>query len=279
MEQNNFKCVFTDLDKTLLASGSILTDYTKETIDMLISKGIDFVPSSGRAFNSLPKELRKIQGLKYAVTSNGVSVNEIKNGKPVSTMCIPKEELKQIIRIAKDKKVCTEIFVKGQGYCSREYWNDPTIAGEKISERKIYVQATRIPLDDYDSFVMDNIANTEAFDLIADPDIASELEIELRRKFSGVYITHSENFLIEISNIDSGKHRGMERCCRILGITPKECIAFGDASNDMEMLQMAGLGIAVANATPECKSAADFVSEFTNNQDAVAKELRRIFSL
>lgn len=279
MEPSNFKCVFTDLDKTLLASSSILTDYTKETIDMLISKGIDFVPSSGRAFNSLPKELRKIQGLKYAVTSNGVSVNEINNGKPVSTMCIPKEDLQQIIKIAQDKKICTEIFVEGQGYCTREYWSDPSIAGKNISDRKSYVQATRIPLDDYDSFVMDNIANTEAFDLIADPDIASELEIELRRKFSGVYITHSENFLTEISNIDSGKHRGMERCCRILGISPKECIAFGDASNDMEMLQLAGLGIAVANATPECKSAAEFVSEFTNNQDAVAKELRRIFSL
>ncbi|WP_407399796.1 HAD family hydrolase [Treponema sp.] len=279
MEQKRFKCVFTDLDKTLLASGSILTDYTKETIDMLISRGIDFVPSSGRAFNSLPKELLKIQGLKYAVTSNGVSVNEIKSGTPVSTMRIPETALRQIVKIAAEHKVCTEIFVNGQGYCTREYWNDPTIAGKNISERKIYVQATRIPLDNYDSFVMNNIANTEAFDLIANPDIASELEIELRRKFSGVYITHSENFLIEISNIDSGKHRGMERCCRILGITPKECIAFGDASNDMEMIQMAGLGIAVANATPECKSAADFVSEFTNNQDAVAKELRRIFSL
>ena len=279
MKQKKFKCVFTDLDKTLLAPGSVLTDYTKETIGMLISKGIYFVPSSGRAFNSFPKELLKMEGLKYAVTSNGVSVNEIKNGKPVSTMYIPKEELKQIIKIAKDKKVCTEIFVKGQGYCSREYWNDPTIAGEKISERKIYVQATRIPLDDYDSFVIENVANTEAFDIIANPEIASEIKEELKEEFPGVYITHSENFLIEISNLESGKHRGMERCCKILGISPKECIAFGDASNDMEMLKAAGLGIAVANATPECKAAAAFTSEFTNNQDAVARELRKIFNL
>ena len=131
MEQKNFKCVFTDLDKTLLASGSILTDYTKETIGMLISKGIYFVPSSGRAFNSFPKELLKMEGLKYAATSNGVSVNEI---------------------------------------------------------------------------------------------------------------------------IESGKHRGMERCCKILGISPKECIAFGDASNDMEMLKAAGLGIAVANAKESNRS-------------------------
>ena len=135
MEQKKFKCVFTDLDKTLLASGSIITDYTKETIGMLISKGICFVPSSGRAFNSFPKELLKMEGLKYAVTSNGVSVNEI---------------------------------------------------------------------------------------------------------------------------IESGKHRGMERCCKILGISPKECIAFGDASNDMEMLQMAGLEIAVGKCKPRMQGSSCF---------------------
>lgn len=54
--------------------------------------------------------------------------------------------------------------------------------------------------------------------------------------------------------IESGKHRGMERCCKILGISPKECIAFGDASNDMEMLKTAGLGIAVANAKESNRS-------------------------
>ena len=134
-------------------------------------------------------------------------------------------------------------------------------------------------MDDYDSFVIENVANTEAFDIIANPEIASEIKEELKEKFPGVYITHSENFLIEISNLESGKHRGMERCCKILGISPKECIAFGDASNDMEMLKAAGLGIAVANATPECKAAAAFTSEFTNNQDAVARELRKIFNL
>lgn len=279
METKNFKCVFTDLDKTLLASGSVISNYTKETIALLISRGIDFVPSSGRAFNSLPKDLLKIPGLKYAVTSNGVSVNDIKTGIPASTMCIPKEELKQIVEMAFKKKTCTEIFVEGQGYCTRNYWNDPSCAGKEIADRKLYVQSTRIPLDNYESFVMENIANTEAFDIIANPEIASGIKEELKEKFPGVYITHSENYLVEISNLESGKHKGMERCCKILGISPKECIAFGDASNDMEMLQMAGLGIAVANATPECKAAAAFTSEFTNNQDAVARELRKIFKL
>lgn len=279
MKTKNFKCVFTDLDKTLLAAGSVLSEYTKETISLLISEGIDFVPSSGRAFNSLPKDLLKIPGLKYAVTSNGVSVIDTKTGIPASTMCIPEKELKQIVEIAIARKTCTEIFVNGQGYCTREYWNEPAIAGKNISDRKDYVQATRIPLDDYDTFVRENIANAEAYDIIADPEIASGIKEELKEKFPGVYITHSENFLVEISNLESGKHKGMERCCRLLEIQPEQCIAFGDASNDMEMLQAAGLGIAVANASKECKAAADYVSEFTNNQDAVARELRKIFSL
>lgn len=279
MKSKEFKCVFTDLDKTLLASGSVLTEYTIETIEMLTERGIDFVPSSGRAFNSLPKNLFKINGLKYAVTSNGVSVNDIKTGKSLSTMYISSEDLLKILKMICSRKVCTEIFIDGQGYCRKDYWEKPSMAGEKVMDRTEYVHTTRKPLDDYDSFVMENINRAEAFDIVCNPDVAEEIEKELREKFSTIYITHSEDYLIEISNIDSGKHRGMERCCRFLGITPEECIAFGDASNDMEMLQRAGLGIAVANANEGCKSSADLVSEYTNDQDAVARELRRIFSL
>ena len=73
---------------------------------------------------------------------------------------------------------------------------------------------------------------------------------------------------VSVNEIKNGKHRGMERCCKIkemeceychcpmerLGIRPEECIAFGDASNDMEMLKAAGLGIAVANAKESNRS-------------------------
>jgi len=55
-------------------------------------------------------------------------------------------------------------------------------------------------------------------------------------------------------------------------------IAFGDNHNDVELLKNAGWGVAVANAKENVKAAADYVSEFTNKEDAVANELAKFLS-
>ena len=70
-----FKCIFSDLDKTLLNAEGTISDYTRTTIQTIISHGIEFVPSSGRAFFSLPECLSDICGLKYVITSNGACIN------------------------------------------------------------------------------------------------------------------------------------------------------------------------------------------------------------
>ncbi len=274
----HFKCIFSDLDKTLLSPTSEISEFTRETICNLASRGIDFVPSSGRAFNSLPKDLFSIDGIKYAVTSNGVSINEMKTGTPLSTMCIPKKDMKNLLHFIKPYDTQHEIFINGQGYAPFDYWNNPSIAGEKIPDRKKYVQSTRKRVDDFDSFLLENISKIEAFDIISNPDVIQKIMQDMEHKFPDIYITNSERYLIEFSNIESGKHKGMERCCKLLGINPKECVAFGDAINDVEMLKLSGLGIAVSNSMKECKDAADFVSEYSNAEDCVARELRKIFA-
>ena len=53
------------------------------------------------------------------------------------------------------------------------------------------------------------------------------------------------------------------------GITPQEMIAVGDSYNDIEMIEMAGLGVAVNNARDEVKQAADYVTENSHEADAV----------
>lgn len=279
METNKFKAVFSDLDKTLLASGSVLTDFTRHTIELLISRGIDFIPSSGRAFNSLPKDLFSVKGLKYCVTSNGVCVNDAKTGIPLSASCIPPAKIDELNDFLSGIDVAIEYFTGGQGYGSRDYYEHPEKYRGYPTGSMSYYRTTRKPLDNVEKFVAENKAKIEAFDVLADPCLIGPLVAKLRARFPDLYMTNSEKFLIEISNKDSGKHMGMERCCRILGISSDQCIAFGDGANDMEMLKAAGLGIAVANGSDECRTAADYVSELTHDEDAVARELQKIFNL
>jgi Cof subfamily protein (haloacid dehalogenase superfamily) len=272
-----YKCVFSDLDRTLLNTEGKMSAYTVETINRLFELGIEFIPSSGRAFNSLPDQLSVLNVLNYAVTSNGVCVNDFKKRQSISSSCVPSQTIEALLKFIKDRNIYIECFVEGQGYTAKSYYENPVTKGGRISYMVEYVRATRKPVDDIWKFAFDYKDKMEAFDIICDASVVFDFEKELKEKFTDVYITHSENYLIEISNVESGKHNGMKKACDILGIDLKDCIAFGDADNDKEMLKEAGLGIAVSNASDACKNSADKISLWTNNQDAVAKELREIF--
>ncbi|MEF2811530.1 MAG: HAD hydrolase family protein [Oscillospiraceae bacterium] len=68
----DIRLIALDLDDTTLCSDGNLADKTREAIEAAISSGIEVVIASGRAFNSLPRAVAEICGIRYAITSNGV---------------------------------------------------------------------------------------------------------------------------------------------------------------------------------------------------------------
>ncbi len=69
---------------------------------------------------------------------------------------------------------------------------------------------------------------------------------------------------------------GMERLCQALCLSPSDIVAFGDDLADVEMLKLSGLGVAMGNAVPEVKAAADIVIG-DNDSDAIADLLTDLF--
>ena len=80
---------------------------------------------------------------------------------------------------------------------------------------------------------------------------------------------------LEFMNLRTDKGVALEALCRTLGISMAETMALGDGDNDAPMLAAAGLGIAMANATPVSKKSARVVSELTNDDCAVADAVER----
>lgn len=76
----------------------------------------------------------------------------------------------------------------------------------------------------------------------------------------------------EISDFSVSKGLALQDICRYLGKTEADCIAFGDSMNDAEILQTAGLGIAMGNAEARLKELADMVCDSCEN-DGLAKAL------
>ena len=74
------------------------------------------------------------------------------------------------------------------------------------------------------------------------------------------------------------KGRALERFAEHFGWTLANCMSFGDGLNDLSMVRMAGIGVAMANAAPEVLAAADYVT-LSNDADGVAAALRHFLSL
>ena len=100
----------------------------------------------------------------------------------------------------------------------------------------------------------------------------------LERETEHIYITASVPRLLEISDELSGKAQALSYVLDRLGLTARQAAAFGNADNDADMLRFAGLGIAVENATEQCRKAADRVVE-SNNEEGAAREIRRLLAL
>lgn len=85
----------------------------------------------------------------------------------------------------------------------------------------------------------------------------------------------SEKTLYEI--LPKGIHKGMalEHLCEHLGVPISRTIAIGDYNNDIGMIEMAGVGVAVANAKPEVKAVADFIST-SNEENAIARVIEAL---
>ena len=81
--------------------------------------------------------------------------------------------------------------------------------------------------------------------------------------------------VVDLMSRTGGKENGIRALCAAIGITPEETIAFGDAENDLEMLQLAGIGVAMGNALPQVRACADMVTDAVEN-DGIAHALRRL---
>lgn len=272
----NIKCIAFDLDHTVINSDGTMSDATRTVIEQVIAEGIEIVPVSGRAFATFPESIGQIEGISYAVTSNGAAIYNKKTGERIHGVAIESVDLHSILDAFapyfEKGQIAYEAFVDGVAYGGRAYVEHPEAFG--VPERNVaYVQSTRKPIDDILAFLSEHEEELDSLDIVAaNPVLYQEIEDQIPRITKAVYVTSAVSYRLEISHKDSGKAAGLAYVLDLLGIAPEETIAFGDGDNDAEMLAFAGLGVAMENATEKCKAAADAVCDRCEN-DGVARFL------
>lgn len=275
----SIRCIVLDMDRTTLNKEGKLSEENRAAITGAIEKGVEVVIGSGRSFVSLPKDVTGIPGIRYAITSNGASVQKIPSGDCLVRHVMEPESVDAVLSAVSDKVedgiTAIEVLTDGVPHCSAKYYADPMKYGAS-KQGSDYIRSTRRPVEDILGFTRGRRDDIECIDVVVNGQkVKAQLWQRFKNEVTGIYMTSSFDRLIEISDKESGKHSAVRYLLEFLGIRREETAAFGDGDNDAEMLAFVGAGVAVENATELCKSSADFITA-AHYDDGVAKWIREV---
>lgn len=264
-----------DLDGTALQTDSTLSGAVEQAIRDAIEVGIEVVIASGRPFGGLPEAVISIEGISYAVVSNGAAVYDIRTGERIWQKALQAQAVHAVLEIAERTGCTPELFIEGKAYAHGEYVADPVRFG-RSAQFVSYVQTTRTPVEDVNCFAKTHENDFDSIALIC-PDFAEKQKLmeQLRNSIPDVYVTTSGGDLIELMHKDTGKAAGLAQLADICRITPEEIAAFGNGDNDADMLRYAGIGIAVENASALCREASCWIVK-CNDEDGAAQGIRML---
>lgn len=274
----DIRCIALDLDRTTLNEKGRLSEENRQAILYAMEKGVHVVVASGRSFHSLPAEIRNFPGIEYAVTSNGAAIYHVPTEKRMHGYRLTPRAVDRILALEGKMSVVYEGFVCGEAFADAAYVADPLSFG--ASKKAVaYIQSTRKPVGDIRGFFRRHKEELDSIDIIVkDAGMKQVVWRSLSENVPDIYITSSVENLIEISHRECGKHSGVKYIMNHLGIGREQVAAFGDGDNDADMLTFAGCGIAVANASPACKNAADALT-LSNEENGVAYGVYHILKI
>lgn len=274
----DIKCIALDLDRTTLNAQGRLSDGNRQVLLHAIEQGVHIVIASGRSFHTLPKDVVSVPGIEYAITSNGAAVYYIPTGKCLHEYKLTEASVSDILEVSSSYPVALEAFIDGTAYAEADYVNNPVGFGA-TPQAIPYIQSTRNPIHQMPSFLRRHQNQIDSIDVVVG-NLRTKKEIwtKLDQTSKDIYITSSVSQLIEISHKNAGKHSGLRFIRDYLHLAPEQTAAFGDGDNDVDLLNAAGIGIAMENASPKCKSAADAVT-LHHDLDGVAWGIKHILHI
>ena len=166
-----------------------------------------------------------------------------------------------------------ESFTAGRAYIGKDYYEKVCNGGLDYRSRK-YVEETRTPVDDIFRFTLDHkyrIENLNVF--FSTPEQKAEFR-PLLEAIPNARLTSSLPSNYELGGCGVSKGAALKYLIDMLGIDRKEVLAAGDSPNDIAMLELAGVSVAVDNAEPEVKETASYTAP-SNDEDGVAEAVER----
>ena len=268
MSKTKYRLIAADMDGTLLNDESVLTDRVKSAIVKSVDAGVIFVTATGRPMMASESVNALFDRDMPFIIFNGVAA-------------VMGKSYKTLFFSSLDPKYAVRIYQTGLE-------RDALVIMWTIENNKEKLWVSR---DCKESQKYRSISGSQ-FDIMEDPvkcagsgiakmmwiDEADKIKIyrdEMGEAFKGeVNCYASRPIFLEFVGVQSSKGAALQKIGEIYGVGKNEMIAIGDSDNDISMLEYAGLGAAMANASDEVKAVCGYIAP-TNNEDGVAKVIEK----
>ncbi|MDT0686784.1 HAD family hydrolase [Autumnicola psychrophila] len=267
-----YKIVFSDIDGTLLNSKRILSDHTIKIVKN-ISEKLPFVLISAR----MPAAMRHLQddlGIKHypIIAYNGglVLVDE----KPISSTTIPLNIVEDLHNFNAEMDCHLSLYHNDEWYVPRQdKWSAREETNTKIAPE------VKSNADVITKWKKEEKGAHKIMAMGAEENIDKIRDFLTDNYGDKLHLYRSKSTYLEIANKEISKFSAIQYLLKEhYGCDARDCIAFGDNYNDVEMVKGVGMGIAVANARNEVLEVAKVVTH-PGTEDGVAKSLIDIFEL
>lgn len=243
MTRQSIQLIALDLDGTLLNSNGLISQYTAQTIQQALKRGIHIVLSTGRPYPFVSHIANELNTTNYLITNNGAEIR--------------RNETDVIERHYIDPLTIKRLW---------EYGYEQNLLTWMVSSTKLFRQSTRPDKFlnfNWLKFGYGNLNNSTAailFDKLA--------------KYENLEITSSSATNIEINKKGVNKIEALKRVCEELNVSLENVMAIGDNLNDLQMIKEVGYGVAVHNAIKTLKQHARYITA-SNDEDGVAKAIEK----
>ncbi len=256
-----------DLDGTVLRRDLTITEATVDAFRELRERGVRLVVATGRRFEGAREHAERLGfGGEDPVICYGGSMVRRMDGETLLHRTLPKDVSIEVLEWAAEKGLHARVFTDGKIVVSPE----TPAALRHLSDREPGIEVVESPA----AWLRDGGEEPTKLVIVDQPDNVLNWLDEARCTFSGrLFVTRSLPHYVEVGVLEGTKASALEFLCELWEIDPVRTLAFGDADNDIDMLEFAGLGVAVGGMDEEVRAAADAVAAPVD-EDGVASFVR-----
>lgn len=254
----SYRLIAIDLDDTLLNDKLEVTEATRGALAEAVSRGVQVTLATGRMFASAKQTAGQVGLNVPIITYQGSLVRNLLDERVLYERSVDLESVRRLYEYTRANKLHLQTYIDDKLYAFDD--------GDKLAA---YAKQSNIPYIVEPELDALPVGNHTKLIIIDEPAKLDEIAPELHALLGpDVHITKSKPHYLEFTHSEGTKGHALRFLAEHYGYSMDETIAIGDSWNDREMIEAAGLGVAMANAVPALREIADYVT-LSNNEDGV----------